>query len=41
MDMTVITQLYCPLYITRQLRVSAYNILAIITLDNFIGDNYT
>ena len=39
--MTVITQLYCQLYITCQLHVSANTILAIIRLDTIIGENYT
>jgi len=33
MDMTVKTQLYCQLYVTRQLHVSANTILVIIRLD--------
>jgi len=41
MDMTVITQLYCQLYITCQLHVSAILFLAIIRLDTIIGENYT
>jgi len=41
MDMTVITQLYCQLYITCQLHVSANTILSIIRLDTIIGENYT
>jgi len=41
MGMTVITQLYCQLYITYQLHVSANRILAIIRLDKIIGENYT
>ena len=36
MDLTIITQLYCQLYITCQLHVSA-----IIRLDTIIGENYT
>jgi len=41
MDTTVITQLYCQLYITCQLYVSANTIVAIIRLDTIIGENYT
>jgi len=41
MDMTVITQLYCQLYVTCQLHVSANTISAIIRLDTIIGENYT
>ena len=39
--MTVITELYCQLYITCQLHVSANTILAITRLDTIIGENYT
>ena len=41
MDMAVITQLYCQLYITCQLHVRPILLLAIIRLDTFIGENYT
>jgi hypothetical protein len=41
MDMTVITQPYCQLYITCQLHILADTILAIIRLDTTIGENYT
>ena len=40
-DMAVITQLYIQLYITCQLHVSANTILAIISLDTIIGEDYT
>ena len=39
MDMTVITQLYCQLYITCQLHVSANT--TVIRLDKIIGETYT
>jgi len=40
MDMTVITQLYCQLYITCQLHLSANTSFSIIRLDTIIGENY-
>ena len=41
MDMAVITQVCCQLYIICQLHVSTNTILAIIRLDKIIGENYT
>jgi len=39
--MAVTTQLYCQIYITCQLHVSANTILAIIRFGTIFGENYT